>query len=199
MRLFRHVVPLTVLLAVIGCKQFKATPSNDPETAKSEATARPANLEQHIRNNCASLLHDLLNDEKHLDKILIIKRESDELHQLVKRISETAAARATQLEEMSKTDRSLNLLVTGLPSGEAATREAISKTKRNELLQSKGADFELKLLMTQLEALNYGAHLAKVAAENESRPENIRVFSGIQSDFEKLYREVRDRFSVQHR
>ncbi len=186
----RHVLTLAALIAVCGCKQFASTPNPNIGNAEATATERPANLPQHVRNNCASLLYDLLNDEKNLSKILIIKRESDDLHQVVKSISTTAADAAKQLEQIARSDASLNLKVMSLPSGEAATRQAISKTKEHELLHSKGADFQFKLLLTQTEGLNYGVHLAKVAARNESRPENIRVFAGIQANLAKLYLEV---------
>jgi hypothetical protein len=52
-----------------------------------------------IRNNAASLLYDLLNDEKNVSEILIIKYNSEELGQLIKVIAETAAADQKQLDQ----------------------------------------------------------------------------------------------------
>jgi hypothetical protein len=193
-----HQVLLSMMLVVLsGCAELSSRTDTDKAISVS-ATEKPKDYSQHVRNNAASLLFDLLNDEKNLSKILIIKRESDTLHELVKRISTTASDRAKQLEQLELQDASLNLHVMGLPSGEAATRDAISKTKEQELLHTKGSEFEFRLLLTQTEALNYGAHLAKVAAANDPKLENARTFSQIQNEFEILYREVCARLQHPH-
>jgi hypothetical protein len=187
---FGWIASVVALVGSGGCVVSKNASEKGPVPESSIAPVCPVNLQFHIRDNCASLLYDLLSDEKNLGKILIIKRESDSLHQLVKQISETSRRGARQLEQLAETDRTLHLQAPGLPSGDAATREAEAETKKNQLLHSKGAEFEFKLLLTQTEALSYGAHLAKVAAQNEPRPENARVFSNIQSELEKLYEQV---------
>ncbi len=53
-----------------------------------------------------------------------------------------------------------------------------------------GNEFELSLLLTQLQALSYGWHLAKVAGENESQPDRARALAGVSEDMENLYHEV---------
>src|ERR1700733_536367 len=57
-----------------------------------------------LRNNAASLLADLLADEKNLGKILIIKHNSPQLGRLVKSISKTADDGSKQLEALAKND-----------------------------------------------------------------------------------------------
>jgi hypothetical protein len=139
-----------------------------------------------IRNNSLALLADLLGDEKNLSKILIVKRSSDELGKLVKDISQAAGDDAKMLDELAKTDPGINLKGTGLPPGEAATRKAISKTKESLLLHSKDAEFEFQLLLTQSEGLNYGAHLAMVAAENEPQAGRVRDFLRLSAQLREL-------------
>jgi hypothetical protein len=94
----------------------------------------PEKLE--IRNNAASLLYDLLGDEKNVSKILIIKRNSEELVRLIKAISEAAADDEKQLELLAKNNPNLNLHAIQLPQGEKATRDAVAKTEEHELLWS---------------------------------------------------------------
>ena len=77
-----------------------------------------------------------------------------------------------------------------LPPGEAATRDAIAATKKKKLLGQSGNEFELTLLLTQAQALSYGWHLAKVAAENEPQPDSARALAGMSEDTEHLYHEV---------
>lgn len=154
-----------------------------PASAKQLHTAA-------TRDNALALLDDLLNDEKNLSKILIIKSESKELHRLVKEISETAANGAKLLKAMGGKDRVAAPQGLDLPPGESATRAAITKTKSHSLLFSSGAEFEFQLLLTQAQALGYGEHLAKVAAVNEPQPERAREFTSLGVQMKQLYEQV---------
>ena len=142
------------------------------------------------RNNCYSLLHQLLADEKNVSLLLFIKREQDDVEKLVDKISANAAVAAKLLEEFARHDPAIRLEDFRLPPGELATREAIAATKQKELLGQSGAEFELSLLLTQTEALNYGWHLAKVASENEAQPGRARALAGVSKDLEHLYHEA---------
>jgi hypothetical protein len=158
----------------------------------SMAVATPANknVDIRIRNNSLALLNELLNEEKQVSMILIIKRESPELNRLIKDIAETAAEGAKRLQSMAKNDSGLALEKPDLPPGEQATRKAVAKTKQHLLLHSKDAEFEFQLLLTQTEALNYGAHLASVAAENEPQSDRARELSDLSARLTQLYEQV---------
>jgi hypothetical protein len=161
-----------------GCQSPKATPPAGSGAA------------QATRNNCYSLLHQLLNDEKNVGLLRFIKREPEDVKILVKKIAANAGAGAKLLEEFAKDDPSIILDDIRLPPGEAATRDAIASTREKELLGQSGAEFELTLLLTQTEALSYAWHLAKVAGENESQPDRARALAGVSKDMENLYHEV---------
>jgi hypothetical protein len=165
---------------VFGRASTQKHPSNAPGRGKVA-----------IRNNAASLLADLLVDEKNVSKILIIKSNSDELGKLVKAISKTAEDGKDELGALAKTDPTLNLHALQLPPGEMATRAAISKTYEHDLLLTPGGEkFELTLLLSQTNALNYGSHLAKVAADNSSSPEQGRKFHALEVALNALYEQV---------
>lgn len=166
-----------------GCTHFQK-----PAPPKSAPTPSAEKLQ--LRNNSVSLLYDLLNDEKNVSKVLIIKSDREELHQLIKTISATAGNGAKRLDELAKGDPSLNLHAIQLPVGEKATRDAIAKTKEHELLFSSGENFEFTLLLTQADALSYGWHLAEIAAENSSRPEQVKEFTLLRGAMEDLYKQV---------
>ena len=169
-----------VLLGIVvsGCR------SPQPHPAPSVTAAI------EVRNNAASLLYDLLGDEKNVSKLLIIKRDREELHRAIKDVSKTADTAHKTLERLAKEDASLDLKRTALPPGEKATREAEGKTRAGELLRASGADFEFKLLLTQTEALGYAENLAKVAAVNDARPEHAAVFREIGAEMHRLHGEV---------
>jgi hypothetical protein len=136
------------------------------------------------------LLHQLLNEQKDVSILRFIKPEHSDVKNLVKKISAASGAGARLLEELAKQDPSVRLDDIRLPPGEESTRDAIASTKEKELLGQTGDKFELTLLFTQTEALNYAWHLAKVAGENESQPDRVRALAGMSADMENLYHEV---------
>jgi hypothetical protein len=81
-----------------------------------------------VRNNAASLLADLLGDEKNVSKLLIIKHGSPETEQLIKTISKAADDGGKQLDALAKADSALKLDAMQLPPGEKDARDAESKT-----------------------------------------------------------------------
>jgi len=177
---------LSLLLAVMlstacflaGCQSPKAQP---PGGSAAGLT---------IRNNCYSLLDQLLNEQKDVSLLRFIKPEHADLKKLVKRIAAASGTGATLLEEFAKDDPTIRLDDIRLPPGELATRDAIAATKEKELLGHTGDPFELTLLLTQTEALSYAWHLAKVAGENEPQPGRARALAGLSGDMQSLYEQV---------
>jgi hypothetical protein len=145
-----------------------------------------------VRNNAASLLADLLGNEKNLSKILIIKHEPENFSQLVKSISKAADDGHKDLDELAKSDKSLDLKALQLPPGETAVRQAISKTQEHELLSSSGAKFRLDLLLTQTDAMSYAEHLAMVAGQNSANEQEQSKFQAMQNQYGQLYQQVVD-------
>ncbi|HMJ89155.1 MAG TPA: hypothetical protein VK530_05030 [Candidatus Acidoferrum sp.] len=183
-----QLLALLVLCNLCACQ---TTRTRSGTTQSSDATNRgKKTIDLPMRNNAWALLHDLLNEEKHLSKILIIKRESSELNRLVKNISEVADRGADRLKALAKHESGVDLAATALPPGEKATRESIGKMKQHLLLHSKGAEFEFQLLLTQSEALSYGTHLALVAAENEPQPARAQEFSALSAQLKSLHEQV---------
>jgi hypothetical protein len=142
------------------------------------------------RNNAASLLADLLSQDKNIGKILFIKHTTPDSGKLIKEISKAAGNGAGQLEALAKSDTTLNLHALDLPPGEKAVRASDSKTTEHELLHSSGGAFEFNLLLSQTQALSYGSHLAQIAAENSSSPEQTRVFHSLDVALSALYQQV---------
>jgi hypothetical protein len=176
---------LVALLTVgIFCSNANAQKPNPPADDAADAS------KIEVRNNAASLLANLFGEEKNVSKILIIKHGSPALDQLIKQISKTAGDGEKELEALAKDDKTLNLQAIQLPPGETATRAAISKTKEHEMLFSTGETFEVNLLLSQTDALDYGSHLAKIAAENSTNPDQKRKFHSLDVQLNNLFRRV---------
>ncbi len=167
------------LLVLSGCKTFG---SNKVEVQETPSVA--------VRNNCYSLLYQLLNEEKGISRLSLIKKEPPRVKDLVKKIAETSGAGAALVKQMADKDPTLDLKDIALPPGEEATRAAISKDKEHELLTEKGAALDLTLLLAQAEALNYGAHLAGVAAQNETQKDRADQLMDLRSDYLRLREQV---------
>jgi len=176
----RKFLAMLSVVLLCGCQSLKSQNEKTPATHSNEAT----NANLAVRNNAVALLNDLLGDEKNVSKILLIKHHSDDLGKLIKEISQTTGNGAKMLEDFTK-GSAVDVKRLDLPPGETAARKAISKTKEHLLLSSKDAEFEFQLLLTQVEALNYGANLALIAAESETDPARTR-------DFLRLSAELRD-------
>jgi hypothetical protein len=146
--------------------------------------------EQSTRNNCYSLLHQLLNEQKDVSLLRFIKVEHADVKELTKKIAAASRAGAKLLEEFARSDPSIRLDDIRLPSGEVRTREAIAATKKGDLLSQKGDEMDLTLLLSQTEALSYASHLAQVAAECELDSDRARALEGLREDMEKLYQEA---------
>ena len=161
-----------------GCR------SRGPEVHPALNSVSSADLQ--IRNNAASLLADLLNDEKNVSKIFVVKNANSQTKDLIKLIAATAKVHALDLEEMATNDPGLNLHELALPPGEKAARASEAKSTEHQLLFSSGPEFEFRLLLTQAQAQNYGQHLAAVAAEHSPGGEAVK-FRQMSESMNRLY------------
>jgi len=179
----KNFTALLVSTISVGCLLYgcQSTPPRLPS---------PNSTGQATRNNCYSLLHQLLDDEKDVSLLRFIKREHTDVKELIKKIARTSGVEAILLEEYAKNDPLIDLDATRLPLGETATRDAIASTKKSELLHQSGDEFELTLLLTQAEALSYAWHLALVASENDRQSDRARALAGVSNDMKNLYQEV---------
>jgi hypothetical protein len=132
----------------------------------------------------------LLDQQRNVDKLLLVKLERPRLKKLIKAIAATSAAGAEHLKRVAKHDPSLQLDQLSLPPGEVATRDAIASSTTKELLTPFNPNFEFSLLLTQSEALSYASHLAKVAAANETDPQQARSLTALSEDLKGLHKQV---------
>ena len=175
------------VVALASCRT--ATPAKPVQL--SPVVARPqTNYVLITRNNSLSLLYKLLGDEKKVSKLLIIKRDNTELHDLIKRISSVAGVAIRSFDEMAKADPTMDLQLIDLPRGEVAARGAESRATAKELLHSSGNDFQFKLLLTQAQALGYAHHLAAAAAANEANAQRRTQLMQLSRRLEGLHGDV---------
>jgi hypothetical protein len=174
-------VVILVALCFTGCSTFRS----DHPAAADTGTGTNVNV-----GNRYGLLFDLVGSEKDLSKLRFVKHEAPALKNLANAIAATNRIAYHELEKLGKSDPSLNLKQTGLPSGEVKARDSISKTKEKWLLSSKGKEFQLQLLLSQNEALTYGSHLAVTTAAIEANPTRKQLLERIGADLTNLQGQV---------
>ncbi len=145
-----------------------------------------------------ALLYDLASREKNVSKVLIIKKDTPQLKAVIKEIAEFSKQTANELELMAKSDKAIDLKTTNLPRLENKTREMIDSETGKALLKSHDAQFEFKLLQSQVEGTNYASYLAKALAEVESNAERktflLKTASGFSALHDKVYQMILGRY-----
>ena len=114
-----------------------------------------------IRNEGYSLLYELASKQSDVDKILMVKHAQPKIAALIKEIAQTFVQEKGELELFAQKDSGLSLRSIHLPPLERKTRESIESSTTKTLLFSSGKEFELQLLLTQVQALDYASHLAR--------------------------------------
>jgi hypothetical protein len=157
-----------------------------PETRSLANTA----IAPSARNNAYSLLHQLFGEQKDVSLLRFIRPENTALKDFTKLVAADSKAGEKELEDFARQDPSIHLDTTWLPPGEALTRDAIARMKEHALLTQKGREFDLTLLLSQTEALNYAWHLADVAAQYEPDPDRAKALRDLATEMETLYRQA---------
>jgi hypothetical protein len=153
-----------LVLSFVGCqtaRPFAANPPTDPEGIE--------------RNYGYALLYATIDDETRVDQVLMIKNPRAEVRDLLREITQFAKDAKEQLDALAEADDTLGYDEHGLPYAEAKTRDLITASTSRTIMFSAGHAFEINILSTQYEALNYITHLAHALREMDD-DEDRRAF-----------------------
>ncbi len=151
------------------------------------------------RNQGYSLFYGLMSDEKNVSKLLLIKKEQSDVGDLIRDIARASGEIAKQLESFARADSHLFLKMPGLPIAEQQTRDLIGKTRAKELITKGGEKFEVRILLTQSEALTYGSHLAVIVQSMETDPGRKQFMSEASQKLAALHQRIIDLFHARWR
>lgn len=172
-------VALLLLLAAAGCAT--APPAPPPE-------ADAATLD---RSTGHALLGALLEDESRLGLILILKRPSTETATLLRRITERATLAKEEYPAVLAAEPAVVPAEEPLPPLEQRVRASIASRTSREL--TLGDAFEVRVLLTQAEALRYGDSLARALAQVEPETTRRTWLLALAADFDALRERVVER------
>ena len=153
----RGFAPL-LCLAIVGCS------STRPQTPVP-ATGHRTNAEGY------SLLYGIASQQKELKKLLWVKFESDDVDAVISDLADYTAKLSAELEDMAERYPALSVDTQYLPEVEVKARESIAKETQDVFMSTKGKDFERRLLLKQLSAIEQERHLAKVMVGLETAEE----------------------------
>ena len=135
-------------------------------------------------NDGLFLLHYVLDQEKDLDLILIVKSTPDSVGTFVKHIAQTAKDDLALLDRMQAGDRYLTRDHNPLPALEIEAREGIKADKQHLLLfGTTGRAYGRLLLVTQIEAGNYMVNLTKAMTSGEKDPDRVKTLLHISAQW----------------
>lgn len=203
----RFLILLGGPLALAGCSLFSwmapeepprpanASESNSPDPkqiAKKPAALVPAKL---LRlNHGYSLLYELMGKEGDVDKILILRDASAPTQEVIHQIATFCTTAKKQLDTFPERDPQLQLTLKDLPEAEVDTRAAIEWATTKKLLLGSG--FELKLILTQVSATEYGAFLCQTLVDLDPDKERKVWLKDMAKGLLDLHHRIVDRLTV---
>lgn len=121
------------------------------------------------RSEGLSLAWSLFAENAAVDRALALRTVSPATAALVGEIAAESRRLADRLEAMAVRE-SLPLGAAGLPRAEVEVRRRLREQATWELLSARGERFERRLLLSQVEALSYGAALLEWLATHAAGP-----------------------------
>lgn len=122
----------------------------------------------HQNNEGYSLLYGLLSDESKVSGIFILKSADAPLKTEVSQIADACQAARKRLDEFARLDHHLAYNTPDLPLIEVHSRDLESGRDERVLLFSNGREFELQLIFTQVEAMDYSVQLCASLQQREA-------------------------------
>jgi len=171
-----------ILLITCGCASVPTMPADATERQRELASGY-------------SLLYELVHKQSRLGGILILKSATDETKDVIEQIARVSTDAKEKISAFAQEDENLGLDHANLPVLERGTRDAIESATGKGLLFA-GESFELKLLLTQTEATNYGSFLARTLAGVEENAQRKQWLSDFAQSYGELHEKVVGRLGV---
>ena len=183
------IILLILALALVACNDH----GKDP-VSHNDATPQSLNVGYEI-------LRDTLRDEQHLKTIrytktiVTFKSISEPTAQVIDDIAQTSAVALEELEQLASLTPRIIFEVDRAGQIEQMTRDALRITTAKEFLTSK-EDFEVRLLVSQTQALRFISHVTKELIDIETNTKRKEWLGMISGQFENLYLRVLSRLKV---
>lgn len=168
-------VAAVVLIAMGGCMPVLQAPIGSPAdpTANDQVSFGYA------------LLVGLMGDESQVGDILMIKSASTKTEVLLKDISAAAKDATATITPLFAQEPVVSIDDTGLPIVETSTRNRITNVQTARLLLA-GGSFEVKMLLSQANAMGYARSLAASIADADPNKARSTIMAQLENSFADL-------------
>jgi ribosomal protein L12E/L44/L45/RPP1/RPP2 len=180
-------------------RQTDERPEHRDEDEQNEPVS-PDGLDDELEQGYA-LLYELVSTLQHINKVFLVKFESDDVQALTDDVSERLTKVTEKLESMAAGNPGFDLENTGTPKFAGETRKAMSLARVKSfapLVGSTGTDFERTLLLTQAGQLNQARYLSEVLADAEANVDRQRFLMELNGEFDELYGRVDELLEEQY-
>jgi hypothetical protein len=189
---WRRLVFLIVIIACGAVPPVQASLSTKANQSKIKSMDRKSPLRLKELSQGYTLLRELMEDEANVSQALILRTGSKELEALCRDISSASKSVLGDLRSFAKADRTLVREENGLPTMEKAARESISGEITRNILWGNKTLSRQELLLSQIQATEYGQHLLLVIANQEFNSERREVLQQRANTWKSLRQRVRD-------
>lgn len=185
--------PLGITLLILALALVACTDREDP-VSRSDATPQSLNVGY-------SILRATLRDEQHLKTIrftktiVTFKSISEPTKQVIDDIAQTSAVVLDELEKLASLTPGIVFDIERVGQIDQMTRDALRVTTAKEFLTSK-EDFEVRLLVSQTQALRFISHLANELHIIETNSKRKEWLGTISDQYEKFYLRVLSRLKI---
>lgn len=171
------------LVLVVCCAAISYVSINSLTYADEAPTA-------HHRAQGFFSLRKIVRQEKGLGKLLIIKHPRKSIEKLLKRVATVSKDFDQELEAWNEKEPTLIAEDEGFPPIEKKTRTGMESDVAKSMLLSGGHNFEIRILVAQVQALDYIAHSLEALEDSETGPSRKARLKAIQQTYEKLKGQV---------
>ncbi|MEC9408121.1 MAG: hypothetical protein VX549_12705 [Pseudomonadota bacterium] len=177
-------LPVLAMLMLSGCALTPVSSSGQVETQR-----------QALNQGYAQLFWTA-DKLQHINKLLLIKLESDPVESIIDALADTMAGDADDLEHFADTVPAFSLDDDGLPEYEWAKRRSVFASRGLDvglpLVGRSGEDFERTLLLSLSAALNQQRHLVRVMRDDEPVAAVRQWLAETETSLDALYQRFED-------
>jgi len=180
---------LILVLTLVACNDHGKNP-----VSCSDTTTQSLNVGY-------SILRVTLRDEQHLKTIrftkaiVTFKSISEPTKRVIDDIAQTSAVALEELEQLESLAPGIIFDIERVGQIDQMTRDALRITTAKEFLTSN-EDFEVRLLVSQTQALRFISHLTKELHVIETNTKRKEWLGAISEQYEMLYLRVLSRLKI---
>jgi hypothetical protein len=205
-------IPIIVWLSALGLS-LGACSGSDPDT-DVETSERAASEQTGDGDQCSwrepdqrlnpgySLVYATMDAFSGMDKVLLIKRESDPFEEVVESVASYAGELADKLEELDDADDTLDLEAPPLPAVIGQARKHMGETMREKIggpfSGAEGAELERTLLLALDQGLTESREVVRELARRETSKERHAILAEADLKLGEQVRAVKRQLVARH-